>query len=44
MKLTEISTVGMSHEDWLMHRKNAIGGSVYELWANKLGRIPSRKV
>lgn len=27
MKLTEISTVGMSHEDWLMHRKNAIGGS-----------------
>lgn len=57
MKQTEISTTNMSHEDWLMHRKNAIGGSdaatvvglnpygsLYELWADKLGRIPSRKV
>lgn len=56
MKLTEISTVGMSHEDWLMHRKNAVGGSdastvvglnpyssVYELWADKLGRIPPKE-
>ena len=25
--LTKISTVGMSHEDWLAHRKKAIGGS-----------------
>lgn len=56
MKLTEISTVGMSHEDWLMHRKNAVGGSdastvvglnpyssAYELWADKLGRIPPKE-
>jgi len=56
MKLIEISTVGMSHEDWLMHRKNAVGGSdastvvglnpyssVYELWADKLGRIPPKE-
>lgn len=27
MKLNEISTVGMSHEDWFMHRKNAVGGT-----------------
>ena len=25
--LKKISTVGMSHEEWLAHRKNAIGGS-----------------
>ena len=25
--LIKVSTVGMSHEDWLAHRKNAIGGS-----------------
>lgn len=56
MKLTEISTVGMEHSEWLMHRKNAIGGSdastvvglnpyssVYELWADKLGRIPPKE-
>lgn len=56
MKLTEISTVGMSHEEWLMHRKNAVGGSdastvvglnpyssLYELWADKLGRIPPKE-
>ena len=22
-----VSTVGMSHEEWLAHRKNGIGGS-----------------
>lgn len=55
MSLTEISTVGMAHEDWLKHRKNAIGGSdastvvglnpygsLYELWADKRGLIPSK--
>lgn len=56
MSLSEISTVGMSHKEWLRHRKNAIGGSdaatvvglnpyssLYELWADKLGRIPPKE-
>lgn len=56
MKHTEISTVNMSHEEWLRHRKNAIGGSdaatvvglnpygsLYELWADKLGLIPPKE-
>lgn len=46
----------MEHSEWLMHRKNAVGGSdastvvglnpyssVYELWADKLGRIPPKE-
>lgn len=51
-----ISTIGMSHTDWLEQRKKAIGGSdaativglnpyssPYELWADKLGKIPPKE-
>ena len=53
---TKISTIGMSREDWLEHRRQSIGGSdaativglnpyssPYELWADKLGRIPPKE-
>lgn len=54
--ITKISTIGMSHEEWLEHRRSSIGGSdastivglnpyssQYELWADKLGRIPPKE-
>lgn len=50
------STIRMTHEDWLAHRRNSIGGSdaativglnpwssPYELWADKLDKIPPKK-
>ena len=54
--ITRISTVDMSREDWLEHRRKSIGGSdaativglnpwssPYELWADKLGKIPPKE-
>lgn len=54
--INTISTVDMPHEEWLKHRKNAIGGSdasticglnpyssLYELWADKLSKIPPKE-
>lgn len=54
--IKKISTLGMSHEEWLQHRRNSIGGSdaativrlnpwssPYELWADKLARIPPKE-
>ena len=56
MSIEKISTINMSHEEWLEHRRNSIGGSdaativglnpwssPYELWADKLGRIPPKE-
>lgn len=50
------STLNMTREEWLAHRRSSIGGSdaativglnpwgsPYELWADKLGRIPPKE-
>ena len=54
--IQKISTLDMSREDWLEHRRHSIGGSDaativglnpwssrYELWADKLGKIPPKE-
>ena len=54
--IEKISTLNMSHEEWLKHRRKSIGGSdaativglnpwssPYELWADKLGKIPPKE-
>lgn len=54
--IEKISTLNMSHEEWLENRRHSIGGSdaativglnpwssPYELWADKLGKIPPKE-
>ena len=54
--IKKISTLKMTREEWLEHRRHSIGGSDaativglnpyssrYELWADKLGKIPPKE-